>query len=75
MKVLIILMILGVAAVFAMPLEEKSENEKAEVLTNVEAEPIDFDIGLVNDELVRDKRNPRGRLNSVLSWMFILKIM
>lgn len=54
-------MIVGIAAVFAMPLEEKSEIEKSEILTNFEAEPAEIDIAVFNDELVRDKRNPRSK--------------
>lgn len=60
MKLLIVLMILGVAAVFAMPVEEKSENVKAEELTNIEAEPEEVDIGQFNDQLVRSKRQWGG---------------
>lgn len=54
-------MVVGIAAVVAMPLEEKSENEKSEILTNFEAEPAGIDITVFNDELVRDKRNPRSK--------------
>lgn len=59
MKMFLILMILGVAAVFALPVEEKSETEKPETLTLIELEPEENETGQANDEFIRDKR--RGK--------------
>lgn len=62
MKVLTIVLILGVAAVYAVPLESKSENQNIELLENIEAEP-QADVDFVN-ESVRDKRQYGGNCQS-----------
>lgn len=59
MKVLTIVLIISVAAVCALPLEENVESENLNVLANLEAEPSEADINLIN-ELVRDKRQYGG---------------
>lgn len=63
MKVLTIVLILGVAAVCAVPLDSKSENENIELLENIEAEPSQADVDFVN-ESVRDKRQYGGKCQS-----------
>lgn len=62
MKVLTIVLIFGIAAVCAVPLESKSENENIELLENVEVEPS-ADVDFVN-ESVRDKRQYGGNCQS-----------
>lgn len=57
MKVLAFVLIISVAAVCALPLEENGENENVNVLS--EAEPSDADINLIN-EMIRDKRQYGG---------------
>ena len=57
MKVLIFMLILGVVAVYALPLEVESENvnENLELFEEVEAN-VDFP-----NELIRDKRQYGGK--------------
>lgn len=54
MKVLSIVLLVAVAAVVALPVEEKPE--ESVVLSNFEAEQAGIDVAQIN-ELVRDKRN------------------
>lgn len=64
MKVFMCLLIISVAAVCSLPLEEKSENENLNVLANFEAEPAEADVNFV-DDLVRDKRQYGGNKKNV----------
>jgi hypothetical protein len=57
MKVLSIVLFVAIAAVAAMPAEEKPE--EAIALTSDEAEQAGIDVGRIS-ELVRDKRNYGG---------------
>lgn len=59
MKVLTIVVIIGLTAVCALPLENKSENEKLELLANFEGE-ADEDVEFASD-LIRDKRQYGGK--------------
>lgn len=61
MKVFLIVLMLAVVAVYALPVEEKIDNENLNTLTDLEADQLAFD-----DEVVRDKRQYGGKQNSYL---------
>lgn len=63
MKVISIVLLVAVAAVAAMPAEEKPDDSI--VLTGAEAEQAGIDVGKI-DELVRDKRNYGGEKSSLI---------
>lgn len=69
MKLLIFVLIISVAAICALPLEENNENENLNVLSNFEAEPSEGDINVIN-ELVRDKRQYGGNEHFILKLKF-----
>lgn len=60
MKVLIVLL-LSVAAIAAMPTEEKSDNENLNIVPALDFEQVGVDVDYFNG-LVRDKRQYGGDL-------------